>query len=396
MSAERVVDIAVVGGGLVGAAAAALLAQQGRQVLLLDRSRPVAWNRDMPRDLRVFAISPGSAKILDSCQVWDAISAARASAYQTMQVTTTAGGELTFHAHQHGLSQLGWIVENKLIQSQLWLHLEQQVELAAPTEISKLTPGKRHTLLELADGSRVRAGLLLAADGARSLVRGELGISTSTRDYQQRALVAELETEIPNQGVAWQVFLQAGPLALLPLGDGRSSMVWSLPTAQAEAATGWDKHRLSAELTLASNGRFGQIKVVSQVAAFPLRLLLAKQMRQNRILLLGDAAHQMHPLAGQGVNLGFQDAAALAQQLADIDLQDQQALDVALDKFERWRLSENTLMTRGVDGIQRVFSSQPGLAGIGLSAVQRLWPLKDRFMQQACGIHANAPLICRS
>ncbi len=395
MSAERDFDVVVVGGGLVGASAAVMLAQQGRRVMLLDRQRPTVWSSENQRDLRVFAISPGSARLLSECNVWDAISNSRAGAYQQMQITTSAGGELAFHAHQHGLRQLGWIVENNLIQSQLWGQLDNLVEITAPAEIKQLIPGDRNTRLELSDGSRIRARLLLAADGGRSTVREQLGIATSNRDYLQRALVAELQTEIPNEGVAWQIFLDTGPLALLPLGDGRSSMVWSLPSEQAETALQWEPEKLGAELTLASNNRFGPIKLASRVAGFPLQLQLAKQMRQGRVILLGDAAHQVHPLAGQGVNLGFQDVAGLAQQLTGIELQDSDAMDAALEKFERWRISENTLIARGIDGIQRLFADRPGIGGIGLSMVQRFWPLKDRFMQHACGIHPNAPQICR-
>lgn len=395
MSAERDVEIVVVGGGLVGATAACLLAKQGRQLVLLDRQRPAIWDAQAAGDLRVFAISPGSAQVLVACDVWDFISSVRASVYQNMEVTTAAGGLMRFQAHEHGLAQLGWIIENRLIQSQLWTQLEQQVELIAPAEIVRVESGKRHAQLELADGTRLRTRLLLAADGARSFVREQLGMTTSTRDYQQRALVAELDTEIPNDGTAWQIFLDSGPLAFLPLSDGRSSMVWSLPADQAEMASQWSVDKLAAELTLVSNGRFGAVSVASDVVSFPLHLLLAKAMRQGRVVLLGDAAHQAHPLAGQGVNMGFQDAAALAQCLSDIDLKDMDATDTALSRFERWRISENTLMTRGIDGIQRLFAKQPGIAGLGLSMVQSLWPVKDRFIQHACGTHPNAPDICR-
>lgn len=395
MSVKRDVEVVIVGGGLVGAAAACLLSQQGRQVVLIDRQRPVIWRPDQVRDLRVFAIAPGSARVLAACNVWDSIESARVSAYQTMEVSTATGGLMRFQAHQHGLSQLGWIIENRLIQTCLWEQLEQQVEVLAPAEIKSLTPGKRYTQLELGDGSCLRTCLLVAADGARSFVREQLGMSTSTRDYQQRALVTELNTETANDGIAWQCFLDSGPLAFLPLSDGASSMVWSLPADKAEAALNWSADRLGAELTLLSNARFGSVKVAADVVSFPLHLLLVKQVRQERTVLLGDAAHQVHPLAGQGVNMGFQDAAALTQSLSGIDLQDTDAMDTALVGFERWRISENTLMTRGVDGIERLFSKQPVIAGLGLSMLQSLWPIKDRFMQHACGLQANAPDICR-
>ncbi len=395
MSVERDIEVVIIGGGLVGAAAACLLSQQGRQVALIDRQRPLTWQPDQARDLRVFAIAPGSAGVLAACKVWDSIASARACAYQTMEVTTATGGLMRFQAHEHGLAQLGWIIENRLIQSCLWKQLEQQVEVLAPADIKSLKSGKRYTQLELGDGSCLRARLLVAADGARSFVREQLGMLTSTRDYQQRALVTELNTEIANDGIAWQCFLDSGPLAFLPLNGGSNSMVWSLPVDQAEAALNWSPDRLGAELTLLSNGRFGSVKAMTDVVSFPLHLLLAKQMRQGRVVLLGDAAHQVHPLAGQGVNMGFQDAAALAQSLFSVDLQNADAVDTALAGFERWRISENTLMTRGVDGIERLFGKQPKIAGLGLSVVQSLWPVKDRFMQHACGLQANAPDICR-
>lgn len=395
MTVKRDVDVLVVGGGLVGAAAACLLAKQGRQVLLVDRQVPPKWDGQQPRDLRVFAIAPGSANILASCDVWQAVSASRTCAYQAMEVTAVHGGLLRFQAHEHGLEQLGWIVENRLLQSQLWEQLNQSVEVLAPASIEKVSTDARGAELLLGDGSHIRARLLLAADGARSFVRQALNMEVVQRDYQQRALVAELDTETPNSNTAWQIFLKDGPLALLPLDDGRSSMVWSLPQITAEAALQWDSQKMGAELSLHSNGRFGHIKLASEVLSFPLHMLLAKQMRDQRVLLLGDAAHQVHPLAGQGVNLGLQDAAAIAQQLEGVNFQDNLALEHALNAFERWRVSESTVMTKGIDGIQRLFAGQPGIGGLGLSAVERLWPLKDRFMQHACGLHTAAPEICR-
>ena len=391
MSDRHLTDIAVVGAGMVGTAAAAMLAQQGFDVLLLDRQPAAAYELQPLPDLRVSAIAPGNQQMLQQLGAWQHIVAQRCCAYDVMEVTTGSGGQLRFVASEHGLSELGWIIENRLLQWALSQVLPATVKRVEGASVCALTQRRRAVDLSLDDGRKLSARLVVAADGARSALREMCGLSIQAHNYQQRAVVAVLETEIANPGIAWQVHLPSGPLAMLPVGAGRSSLVWSLPETEAAKKLKLAEEQLAAELTLHSNARFGKVQVVSEVAAFPLRLQLATKMVSQRVVLVGDAAHQVHPMAGQGVNLGFQDVQELSELLAG-----QQALLAAtsgieklatlLASYERRRLSDNSIMARGIDALEALFRKQQLLAALGISAVDRLAPLKALFIRRACAI----------
>lgn len=391
-------DVAVVGGGMVGAVTAALLADGGLQVGLLDRQRPEPFDAGAEIGLRVSAIAPGSARVLAGAGAWQRIAATRVSPYTAMEIEAGgSAGKLRFEAHEHGLEQLGWIVENDLVRSAAWQALESHgVDVICPAAVAGLDRRRAHVALDTDTGETVTARLVVAADGAGSRVRELAGLETRERDYAQRAVVAMLSTAEPNPGIAWQRFLDTGPLAFLPLADGRSSMVWTLPTEQAEDIVAMSTGELTGHLTAASESRFGAVVDAGPAAAFPLRLRLAESMVAERVILVGDAAHQVHPLAGQGVNLGLLDAAALAETVSATKLGDTDALARALHRYERWRLSENTLMSRGIDTIQRLFRG-PGtrLGGFGLGLVDRIGPAKTLFLRRACGIHREAPALAR-
>lgn len=401
MTTSYQTDIAVVGAGMVGSACAAMLAQQGHAVLLLDRQPAQAYQRQELPDLRVSAIAPGNQRMLQQLGAWSLIEAQRCTPYDVMEVTTGSGGQLRFVASEHGLGELGWIIENNLLQTALASVMPASVERVEGVAVSGLSQRRRKVTLQLDDGSSVSARLVVAADGARSALRELCGLPLQTHDYVQQAVVAVLETGIPNPGIAWQVHLPTGPLAMLPVGAGRSSLVWSLPSAMAAEQLKQSSDALAAALTLHSNGRFGKVQVVSAVAAFPLRLQLARQLVQQRVVLVGDAAHQVHPMAGQGVNLGFQDVLELVTLLGQAQAQDEaragggnvlvaaqssERLQSMLASYERRRLSDNTIMARGIDALETMFRQQQRLAALGITVVDRLLPLKSLFIRRACAV----------
>lgn len=377
-------DVLVIGGGMVGAAAANRLARQGRDVVLLDQSEPPDYERNTLPDLRVSAISPGSAALLQACECWATITEQRVSEYAAMEVCAEQGGMIQFQAAEHGLEQLGWIIENRLIQSSLWQHLPTSVQTINGQRCVAVDAGSNEMIVQLDNQETVIARLVIAADGARSSIREMLGIISRHKDYAQRGVVAILQSEIPNPGIAWQCFLDTGPLAFLPLNDGCSSMVWSLPESIAADKTAASTGQLAADITLKSNARFGQITLLTKAVSFPLQLQLASNMLHERVVLLGDAAHQVHPLAGQGVNLGFADVVELSSCLEQHDLGS--GLGQQLQRFERRRISENTLMAKGIDGLERLFNRFPGIASMGLQWVNPVWPIKDQFIRRACGL----------
>lgn len=386
-------DAIVVGAGAVGGAIALALARDGFDVALIEAREPKPWRDEDEVDLRVVALAPDSRDLLDNLGVWPSIVAARTGPYRRMHVwDALAPGALTFDAADRGEAALGWIVENKLIQHALWqaLQTEQRVRALYPAEISEIENGTDAVIATLADGTRLHAKLLIAAEGAESSVRTKLGIAFEGRDYAQRAVVAHVATERSHEGTAWQRFQPGGPLAFLPLADGRCSIVWSLPDVEATRILALDDDAFRSELGCAFDFRLGAITAVTARAAFPLRMRLAGKYVVGRCVLAGDAAHVVHPLAGQGMNLGFRDVACLRRVLRDAR---ERNVDIGashvLRRHERERRSENALAANGLDTLGRVFgaSSMPlaTLRGVALAAVDRLAPLKQLLSGVAAG-----------
>lgn len=389
MSRRRQSDVAVVGGGVVGAAAALALAGQGLRVALLEAAAPRPWNPER-RDLRVFALAADNAALFDAIGTWQAIRSARAQPYRRMRVWDAAGGdELDFDGDAFGRDALGWIVENGLLQDRLWAALPAAgVAVHCPARVAAFTQGDDGVRLELEDGGRVAARLVIAADGGNSTLRRMAGIGSSGRDYGQRGVVGYVRTERPHEDTAWQRFLPAGPLAFLPCGDGLSSIVWSLPDAEAARMLALDDAALAAELTRAFGGRLGEVQVQSPRAAFPLRLRLADTMLAGRLLLLGDAAHVVHPLAGQGVNLGLRDVAGLRELVSAAG--DGWDSPHRLGRWARRRRSENAVAAYAFDGIDRLFSNDAVLPtllrGHLFGAAARLPPVAHALWRRAAGV----------
>jgi 2-octaprenyl-3-methyl-6-methoxy-1,4-benzoquinol hydroxylase len=385
-------DAVVVGGGVVGAACALALARLGLDVTLVEAAEPARWSREQP-DLRVFAFAPDNAALLDTFGAWREVLDARAQPYRRMRVWDAAGGgELAFDADAVGRRELGWIVENGLLLDRLWSALSRAgVDVRVPARVEALEQDDDGVRLRLDDGSRVDARVAVAADGAESTLRRLAGGEVSRHDYGQRGVVAYIETQQPHEDTAWQRFLPTGPLAVLPFTQGRSSIVWTLPDARAAEVLALDHDAFARELTRAFDARLGPMRVVSKRAAFPLRRQLASSCVHGRVLVVGDAAHVVHPLAGQGVNLGLRDVIALRDAIAAA--QGRRADWTSPQRLARWgrgRSSENALAAHAFDGINRLFSSdgmhRTLLRGPLLGLAGRLPPLTEALWRRAAGL----------
>ncbi len=403
-------DVVVVGGGVVGAAMALALLRDGRRVALIESREPAAWQSDSP-DLRVYAIAPDSLALLDDLDVGPALRAARVQPYRRMRVWDAAGdGELCFDADSVGRTSLGAIVEHSLLVDRLWQALRQQPGFIAhlPATVVEREQNDAGIELRLDDGSRVRAALAVAADGADSVLRGLASIDFDRHDYGQRGIVAFVESEQPHEATAWQRFLPGGPLAVLPFVDwtathqgdpdgkvsplarhGRcSSIVWTVADGEAARLLALTDEEFAVELTRAFDARLGAMRLMSPRAAFPLRRQLAKSYVSGRIVLAGDAAHAVHPLAGQGVNLGLRDVSGLRRILSGVET-DALANPRLLTRYARERRSDNAVAAWSFDGINRLFSNDALLPtllrGPALGMVNRFEPLRQLFASRALG-----------
>ena len=400
MSRRDPFDLAVVGGGVVGAAAALAFARSGARVVLLETRAPTPWQGGGDgideADLRVYAFASDNAAALDRLGVWSSIATGRLQPYRAMRVWDAAGGgELAFDADRFAQPQLGWIVEHGLLVDRLWAALpDAGVQVRVPGCVSGLQQDDGLAQLTLADGGQVHARLVLAADGADSALRALAGVEAETRDYGQRGLVAFVDTEHPHRDTCWQRFLPGGPLALLPFVDGqarshRSSIVWTLPDAEAERLLGIDDAAFLRELGRAFDGPLGEVRAVSRRVAFPLRRRLARRYLAGRVALVGDAAHVVHPLAGQGVNLGLRDVFSLHAALSS-SAAPWAASRPVLERWARTRRSENAVAAHAFDALNRLFSNDallPTLArGPLLGLAGRLPPLTHALWRRAAGI----------
>ncbi len=396
-------DVAIVGGGVVGSALTCALADAGLTVALIDAQTPAPYDAKAEVDLRVFALSVASRRILEALQVWDAVAAARVSPYREMQVWDAGGkGSIHFDSADLGQAELGYIVENSLLQHALWARLKThpQVRMIHPAKVTALDLADEAAILTLDGGQRFKVRLVVAADGAGSATRALAGIEVDDTAYDQRAMVAHVRTEQPHRETAWQRFLPTGPVAFLPLADGRVSVVWSADEAEAARILALDDAGFCAALTQASEAKLGQVLSTTRRAAFPLQRLHAREYVRARFALAGDAAHALHPLAGQGVNLGLLDAAALVEVIADAARKGRDIGDLGvLRRYERWRKGDNLAMIFALDGFKRLFSNDMAgvsmLRNVGLRAVDRFTPLKHAFVRRAMGLSGDLPLLAR-
>ncbi len=391
-------DIAVVGAGIVGSCAALSLARAGYRVALIEAHEPKPWSETIP-DLRVVALAPDNQQLLDKCGVWKTIAARRVQPYTDMRVwDAAAGNELHLLASQQAQEFLGAIVENNNIADALWQAIKQESRVSrfCPDKLESIEQGNVVTLT-LKSGIVVKAGLVLGADGASSKVRELLGLKTDKKDYGQSGVVAYVKTERHHANTAWQRFLPTGPLAFLPFNDGRCSIVWTLPNDEAERLLHCDEETFCRELARAFDARLGDVTEVSQRAAFPLQRQLSKEMLVGRVALIGDAAHTVHPLAGQGVNLGLRDVASLLALLGEAGASSEHSRDknveaISQHKLERWsrqRISENAIAAYSFEAINRVFSNDDVLPtllrGHAFGIANAVAPIRNFLLKQAAG-----------
>jgi 2-octaprenylphenol hydroxylase len=404
MVESRCFDIVIVGAGIAGGALAASLAGKGLEIALVEAQPLVQPELPEALDLqhfdpRVSALTPRSRSLLDALGAWDAVAAYRHCPYRHMTVWDAEGtGEIEFDCSEVGAPVLGFIVENRAVVSALL-----DTVLRAP-DITCFSPARLEACraldsgavaVELEGGESLQADLLVAADGALSRVRELMDFATREWDYGHSALVASVETERPHEATAWQRFLPSGPLAFLPLPgeEGRHfcSIVWSIRQELVDDLLAASDQEFCARLEQAFERRLGGVLGVSRRFAFPLRQRHAIDYVQPGVALVADAAHTIHPLAGQGINLGLQDVAVLAEEILAATARGANPgrLDV-LRRYQRRRKGENLAMMAAMDGFKRLFEQQAlpvrWLRNVGMRGVGRLTPVKQRLMRHAMGL----------
>jgi len=407
-----VLDVVIVGGGPVGACLGALLARgaggaggaAGLAVAVLEPRAPAPLAGDAPLEARVVAVSRASERVLGRAGAWGRIRGPRLSPYERMRiwhesVAPASDAVLVFDAADVGEPNLGYIVENRQLQSALLEAFTQAGGCIEPAPLAALEITEESVRVHTARGV-LTARLVVGADGAQSALRQAAGLTAETSAYGQSAIVASVATAKPHEATAWQRFMKDGTLAFLPLADGTSSIVWSADDQLAARLVALDAAGFAAELDRASDLALGVTRLVSERVSFPLNRLSAQRYVAQRVALIGDAAHVVHPLAGQGVNLGLLDAAALAQQVAAAVArrEDPGALGV-LRAYERWRKSEVAAMSTAIDAFDRLLAHGTGpvarLAQRGLSWVNRSEELRRFFIRRALGLTGELPEAAR-
>jgi 2-polyprenylphenol 6-hydroxylase len=393
-------DVVIVGGGPVGACAGALLAQGSLRVCILEPKPPSTPTGNL--DSRVVAISRASERILSSAGAWTRVNGPRVEAYERMRIwheSTRPAEALVFDAAEVGESNLGYIVENRLLQAGLLDAFTAAGGILQSVDFQRLLVGADSVTVETSDGT-LSAKLVIGADGARSAVRESVGLTASVSDFNETAIVATVATERSHEKTAWQRFMRNGTLAFLPLADGTSSIVWSADNNLAADLMAMSASDFATELTRASDLALGPTRLVSDRITFPLKRMGAHRYVTHRCALIGDAAHVVHPLAGQGVNLGLLDAATIAQLVLDArgEREDPGALRI-LRAFERWRKTEVAVMSTAIDAFDRFLAHGTGpvskLAQRGLGWVNRSQELKRVFINRALGVAGELPRAAR-
>jgi 2-octaprenylphenol hydroxylase len=418
---SRELDVIIVGAGPVGCVMAALLLARrvvspGRVAVIAERMHTLpaagaasappaagatsAW---IPWDLRVFALNRASQRVLRLCGLWDRLPPDLVFPYERMCVWDESGepqarGSLTFDCAELGEPDLGHIVDGRALQEGCVRAAGAAGAVLIESTVRRVEPNERGMRVSLGDGRELDSRLLIAADGAGSRTRELLGIATAGHAYHQDALVAHVRTSEPHRRTAWQRFLSTGPLAFLPLSDGRSSIVWSVGREESRRLRALDAPAFAAAVLAASGGALGDIEITTPVASFPIQLQYALEYVRPRAALVGDAAHAVHPLAGQGLNLGLMDCASLAEALGETgaSLGDHGPLR----RYERRRKSENVAAAAALDGLERLFSSaNPGIARLraaGLGLVGGLQPLKRGLAKRAMGLEGDVPSFLKA
>lgn len=387
---NREFDVVIVGGGLVGASLALGLAGANLRVALIEPKQPRPLPEDDTWDVRLYAVSPGNARFLAGLDIWNMLPPERIARIESMHVFGDRfDARLEFSAYEAGLRELAFIAENRLLQDALWRRMRSvsAVSVFCPARCASLTWDAGAAVLQLEDGTAVKSKLIVGADGADSWVRQEAGIASKPISYGELGVVANFEVEKPHRGRAYQWFRGDSVLALLPMPGRRVSMVWSTSEVHGRALLELSEETLCASVQQASAGMLGAMALIGAPAAFPLQLQRVAEFVRPRLALVGDAAHNVHPLAGQGVNLGFRDARELVSVLLDRGAQQDCGDYALLRRYERTRREDVLALEVATDGLQRLFArDNPWVAAarnLGLNSVNALAPLKQLLVQRA-------------
>jgi ubiquinone biosynthesis UbiH/UbiF/VisC/COQ6 family hydroxylase len=384
-------DVAVVGAGVAGLASALGCAQRGMAVALLGpAARTHTPREDAPFDARIYAIAPGSSRLLAELGVWSKVDAARICGVERMRVFGDAGDALTFDAYGAAVERLATIAEESELLRVLVAACSYQPSIQRlPSPMARLRTEADAARIDLEDGRVVKARLVVGADGANSAVRAAIGANADVSEYHQQGVVANFACERPHQGTAFQWFTEEGVLALLPLPGERVSMVWSAPDELAGQLMQLAPEELAARVTRRSGSAVGALVPNGAAHAFPLRRIRVDRLIAPRAALIGDAAHVVHPLAGQGLNLGLQDVSELLRVLAAREPFRDPGDVVLLRRYERARAESIALMRWTTDGLSRLFSTDDPLLrrlrNTGMAAVERIGPLKRALIRHALG-----------
>lgn len=382
-------DFVVAGGGMVGAATAIGLAQQGFRVAVVESHQPVPFHSSQPADLRVSAISPNSISLLQQLGAWDTVMTMRVCPFKRLETWDAPECRTRFHADELNVPWLGYIVENRVIQLALWQQFESypNITLLCPNKIVTMQSVDNGYQLLLDNELQLSTKILIGADGANSFVRQQAGIGITAWDYRQHCMLIHVETELAQQDITWQQFTPQGPRSFLPLSGHQGSLVWYDAPERIRKLSHMPAEQLEQEIYRHFPAELGKVTVVNR-GSFPLTRRHAQCYAQSGVVLLGDAAHTINPLAGQGVNLGFKDVLVLLEEVEKAGANWAQA--TTYQRYERRRRPDNLLMQSGMDLFYTVFSNTLPplqlLRNVGLRLADKAGPIKKQVLKYAMGI----------